>query len=200
MKMNTTEHATMKDIHTLGHKVDKRTKTVYCVNDGRTWPSARACAKDIGVCYHAVISACNGDHKLRIGLTLYYEEDVAKLRDGETRMIQDYNAQIKKQDERIAELEPKAKEYDIIMRQANKTTNTRKEMIDRIAYRHDIQRRYHDTWRKSFARMNESVTELFDMCNHQATFVTELNHEHQHIKVNDHVSYDLEDQEFYFTM
>ena len=61
---------------------DKRLKPVYCIDNGKRWPSAVACAEDIGAHVQNVRQACNGILKTCRRLHLCYEEDVAGVQSG----------------------------------------------------------------------------------------------------------------------
>lgn len=73
---------------------NKTMKPVYCTDNGKRWPSAVACAEDLGVHVSTVYYAINGRIKTCRGLHLCYEEDVAAVQTGMSNTLASMSAEV----------------------------------------------------------------------------------------------------------
>jgi hypothetical protein len=71
----------------------KNMKPVYCTDNGKRWPSAVACAEELGVNKINVWRACNGILKTCKKLHLCYEEDVAGVQTGMSNTLVSMSAE-----------------------------------------------------------------------------------------------------------
>ena len=150
---------------TLRTTTPKNMKPVYCIDNGKRWPSAVACAEDIGACVLNVRRTCNGITKTCKRLHLRYEEDVAGVQAGMSNTLASMSAEVESlraEVERLRALETKYNKEQAV-RDANAATIAKLEKS--IACHKHSYDRHMKAANSALKHMNERQKELDALLN-----------------------------------
>ena len=144
---------------------NKCMKPVYCTDNGKRWPSATACAEDLGVTRCMVYHVCNGMLKTCKGLHLCYEEDVEAVQTGMSNTLMSMSAEVESMRAELERLRAMEKTYN--KEQAAKTAH--EEAIakaeQRVARRQKIYDKDKARADYSLERLQKAMQELDDLKN-----------------------------------
>lgn len=135
--------------------VSKREKPVYCIDNGKRWPSATACAEDLGVSKLNVWRACNGILKTCKKLHLRYEEDVAGVQEGMSNSLATMSTEVESMRAELERLRAVEKAYN--KEQAAKTE--REEAIAKLENSIARHQRAYDSYMEHAKTAMKCITE-----------------------------------------
>lgn len=160
MTITTTEKTTLRNA-----TPNKCMKPVYCTDNGKRWPSAVACAEDLGVSKLNVYRACNGVLKTCKRLHLCYEEDVAGVQAGMSNTLASMSTEVESMRAELERLRALEKVYN--KEQAAKTAH--EEAIARAEQRVARRQKIYDKDKAradySLERLQKAMQELDDLKN-----------------------------------
>lgn len=160
MTIRTTENPILR-----ANSTDKRMKPVRCTDNGKGWPSATACAEDLGVSRKMVYHALNGVCKTCKGLHLRYEEDVVGVQTDMSNTLASMSTEVESMRAELERLRALEKQYnkERAAKLAHEEALAKAEQ--RVARRQSIYDKDKARADYSFERLQKAMQELDDLKN-----------------------------------
>lgn len=168
MTINGSANMTMND--SLGHKVDKRCKKIWCVTEAKLYNSVMEFAEAHKLNPYSVYCAINKKRTTCNGLKITYEEDVAKTQNIMADDISEKNAEIAKLKAEMEALKADAelgRKVRLEQEAARKAEEERQNAIAKAKAKLERRQRVHDRKANELmiavARLEEAQHELEEL-------------------------------------
>ena len=164
MTINGTNAMTMND--SLGHKVDKRCKKIWCVTEAKLYDSVTEFAEVHKFSPRSVYCAINQQRTTCNGLKISYEENVSKTQNVMASDIDEKNAEIAALKAKLEAMQADAelgRKVRLEQEEARKAEEKRAEAIakadEKIARRQRMYDRKMEEVKHAYARLEEAKRE-----------------------------------------